>query len=87
MKGNFLLKVIKILCMCQKICYHYHIISNFRYKKNIERKKQKPGHDPYDADDDPLAERDVLSKYNEEIDGEKVESFAIGKFFFFQFFF
>lgn len=43
-------------------------------------RKKKPGYDAYEEPEDPDAPRDVLAKYNEEIEGAKVESFSIGKF-------
>ncbi|XP_065199824.1 U4/U6.U5 tri-snRNP-associated protein 1 isoform X2 [Planococcus citri] len=54
-----------------------------RYKKNIDRRKRKPGYNAYD-DSAELEEellddkKKVLTKYDEEIDGEKKSSFKLG---------
>lgn len=49
-----------------------------RYKKNIIRRQQKPQKGI--EDEDPYAEpsKSVLSKYDEEINGETVDSFVLG---------
>lgn len=51
--------------------------------QNIDRRKQKPGYNAYDDEEmDTFEEPEVkvLSKYDEEIDGEKKKSFTIGMF-------
>ncbi|XP_012286069.1 U4/U6.U5 tri-snRNP-associated protein 1 [Orussus abietinus] len=51
------------------------------YKRNIINKTKKPGYDAYDDDNfDEFGhpKNKVLEKYDEEIDGEKKESFALG---------
>ena len=51
--------------------------------QNIDRRKQKPGYNAYDEDENldefgpPQVK--VLSKYDEEIEGEKKKSFTIGE--------
>lgn len=53
-----------------------------RYKKNVLIKKKKPGYDAFDDsnyDEFGMSKAKVLEKYDEEIDGEKRDSFAIGK--------
>ncbi|XP_065085690.1 U4/U6.U5 tri-snRNP-associated protein 1 [Ochlerotatus camptorhynchus] len=62
-----------------------NMIDDERYKKNVEKRKQKPnqyGYDVYNQDDvDEFGfpkERDVLGKYDEEIGGSKKSSFTIG---------
>lgn len=54
---------------------------DFRHKKNLERRKKKPGVYDDDADFDPLLDekKQILSKYDEEIEGEREDSFAIGE--------
>lgn len=60
-----------------------NMIDEERYKKNIERRKQKPHLYGYDAleesmDDDDSTEPKILTKYDEEIEGEKRSSFILG---------
>jgi U4/U6.U5 tri-snRNP-associated protein 1 len=50
--------------------------------QNIEKKKQKPnlhGYDVYGEGDNLEDRPSVLSKYDEEIQGEKVSSFTLGE--------
>lgn len=50
--------------------------------QNIEKKKQKPnlhGYDVYRESDEFEDRPTVLSKYDEEIEGEKVSSFTLGE--------
>jgi len=50
--------------------------------QNIEKKKQKPnlhGYDVYREGDECEDRPTVLSKYDEEIEGEKVSSFQLGE--------
>uniref|UniRef100_A0A1B6D1V5 U4/U6.U5 tri-snRNP-associated protein 1 n=2 Tax=Clastoptera arizonana TaxID=38151 RepID=A0A1B6D1V5_9HEMI len=57
-----------------------NIIDDERYQKNIDRRKQKPnqfGYDVYNEEENEDGSN-VLSKYDEEIDGEKKSSFSIG---------
>lgn len=61
------------------VLVNVNMLDNERYKKNVELRKKKPGYDAYEEVDDPDARRDVLEKYNEEIEGAKVESFSIGE--------
>ncbi|XP_046663789.1 LOW QUALITY PROTEIN: U4/U6.U5 tri-snRNP-associated protein 1-like [Homalodisca vitripennis] len=56
-----------------------NLMDDERYKKNIDRRKQKPhqfGYDAYGEEEED--ERSVLGKYDEEIDGEKKTSFTLG---------
>lgn len=59
-----------------------NILDEERYKKNIERRKQKPHLYGYDAleenMDDDSSEPKILTKYDEEIVGEKKSSFVLG---------
>lgn len=51
-------------------------------QQNIEKKKQKPnlhGYDVYREGDEFEDRPTVLSKYDEEIEGEKVSSFTLGE--------
>lgn len=62
-----------------------NIVDDERYKKNIENKKQNPqayGYDVYDEGVDEFGqplERNILKKYDEEIDGDRPNSFVIGE--------
>ena len=52
------------------------------YKKNNEIKKQRPGYQPYDEEIDELGlpkPKLLLAKYDIEIEGEKHDSFVLGK--------
>ncbi|XP_011299457.1 U4/U6.U5 tri-snRNP-associated protein 1 [Fopius arisanus] len=52
-----------------------------RYKKSVMNKKKKPGYDAYDDDNFDefgLPKNKVLEKYDEEIDGERKQFFALG---------
>lgn len=58
-----------------------NLLDDERHRKNVELRKKKPGYNPYEEETDPLAalqDKKLLSKYDEEIDGKKVESFKIG---------
>lgn len=58
-----------------------NMIDDERYKKNVLIKSKKPGYDAYDDsnfDEYGMSNSKVLEKYDEEIDGEKKESFKIG---------
>ncbi|KAL0267470.1 UNVERIFIED_CONTAM: hypothetical protein PYX00_009728 [Menopon gallinae] len=61
------------------VLVNVNMVDDERYKKNIIRRKQKPGAGM--EDEDPYAEpsKSVLSKYDEEINGEIVDSFVLGK--------
>lgn len=56
------------------------MIDDERYKKNVLIRSKKPGYDAYDetVDEYGLPVKKMLEKYDEEIDGEKHQSFAIG---------
>lgn len=57
-------------------------LCHFFYRQNIEKKKQKPnvhGYDVYREGDEFEDRPTVLSKYDEEIEGEKVSSFKLGE--------
>ncbi|XP_033825676.1 U4/U6.U5 tri-snRNP-associated protein 1 [Periophthalmus magnuspinnatus] len=59
------------------------LIDKEKADKNVELKKKKPDYKPYEEEenvDDMITfkKRSVLSKYDEEIDGEKKKSFRLG---------
>nr|XP_015910783.2 U4/U6.U5 tri-snRNP-associated protein 1 isoform X2 [Parasteatoda tepidariorum] len=59
-----------------------NIIDNEKYAKNVENKKKKPDYRPYEEPEFDefgiLKKKNLLSKYDEEIEGEKKKSFKIG---------
>lgn len=65
------------------VLVNVNLIDTERYKKNNEIKKQKPGYQPYEeeeVDEHGLPKPKILlAKYDTEIDGEKRDSFVLGK--------
>ncbi|GFS60678.1 hypothetical protein NPIL_117051 [Nephila pilipes] len=59
-----------------------NIVDNERYAKNVENKKKKPDYKPYEEPEFDefgiLKKKNLLSKYDEEIEGEKKKTFKIG---------
>uniref|UniRef100_A0A8B9KDX3 Spliceosome associated factor 1, recruiter of U4/U6.U5 tri-snRNP n=1 Tax=Astyanax mexicanus TaxID=7994 RepID=A0A8B9KDX3_ASTMX len=56
------------------------LVDKEKAEKNVELKKKKPEYKPYDEEesvDDMFKPKSVLSKYDEEIDGEKKKSFRL----------
>lgn len=66
----------------EDILVNVNIAENERYKKNNEVKKNKAVYNAYDDQEfdefGNYKEKSLLSQYDEEIDGEKRESFRIG---------
>ncbi|KAG5888097.1 hypothetical protein JTB14_021897 [Gonioctena quinquepunctata] len=64
------------------VLVNVNMIDDERYKKNTEVKKKKTLYNAYeDQEYDEFGnfrEKSILSKYNEEIDGEKISNFKIG---------
>lgn len=65
------------------VLVNVNMMDDERYRKNTENKKKKPGYSAYDEDIDEdgnfnIMHRKILSKYDEEIDGQKKKSFVIG---------
>ncbi|XP_016836826.1 U4/U6.U5 tri-snRNP-associated protein 1 isoform X2 [Nasonia vitripennis] len=63
------------------VLVNVNMIDDERYKKNVLVKSKKPGYDAYDEshyDEYGMPLGKVLDKYDEEIEGEKRDSFAIG---------
>ncbi|XP_076463478.1 U4/U6.U5 tri-snRNP-associated protein 1-like [Babylonia areolata] len=64
------------------VLINVNIIDDEKAEKNVENKKKKPDYKPYDeAEVDEYGMfkvKDVLDKYDEEIHGEKRESFVLG---------
>ncbi|XP_069695556.1 U4/U6.U5 tri-snRNP-associated protein 1 isoform X4 [Periplaneta americana] len=64
------------------VLVNVNMLDDERYNKNTEKKKLKPnlhGYDVYSEEDDLENKSSVLSKYDEEIEGEKKTSFALGE--------
>nr|CAI5865071.1 unnamed protein product [Callosobruchus analis] len=66
----------------EDVLVNVNMLDDERYRKNIENKKKKITYNPYQDDEfDEFGnpkEKSLLSKYDEEIDGKKRESFKIG---------
>ncbi|XP_026282072.1 U4/U6.U5 tri-snRNP-associated protein 1 [Frankliniella occidentalis] len=64
------------------VLVNVNMVDDEHHKKNIDRRKQKPGYNAYEDEEDmdTLNEPEVkvLSKYDEEIDGAKKKSFTLG---------
>ncbi|XP_046388910.1 U4/U6.U5 tri-snRNP-associated protein 1 isoform X2 [Ischnura elegans] len=66
------------------VLVNVNLLDEEKYKKNIDRKKQKPHQFGYNVYDDPELDefgnvkKTILSKYDEEIDGEAKKSFELG---------
>ncbi|XP_066260823.1 U4/U6.U5 tri-snRNP-associated protein 1 [Euwallacea similis] len=64
------------------VLVNVNMIDNEKYKKNVENKTRKIHYNPYENEEyDEFGnpkEKALLSKYDEEIDGEKRDSFRIG---------
>ena len=78
------LKDVNVLGGDEDVLVNVNMLDDERYKKNNEIKKQKPGYQAYDDDADvdmdaSTKSRSLLAKYDTEIDGDKKESFVIGK--------
>lgn len=70
-----------VLAEDDDVLVNVNILDDERYKKNVLIKSKKPGYDAYDEenfDEFGFSVSSVLKKYDEEIDGEKKDSFAIG---------
>lgn len=70
----------EVLAEDDDVLVNVNMLDNERYKKNVLIKSKKPGYDAYDEtlDEYGMPVKKMLEKYDEEIDGEKRESFAIG---------
>ncbi|XP_060516970.1 U4/U6.U5 tri-snRNP-associated protein 1 [Cylas formicarius] len=66
----------------EDILMNVNMVENEKYKKNVDLKKKKILYNPYEDQQydefGNLKEKSLLSKYDEEIDGEKRDSFRIG---------
>ncbi|KAJ3615028.1 hypothetical protein NHX12_018596 [Muraenolepis orangiensis] len=66
----------------EDVLVNVNMIDKEKAEKNVELKKKKPDYKPYEEDESiddmaTLKSRTVLSKYDEEIDGEKKKSFRL----------
>lgn len=65
----------------EDVLVNVNMLDEERYSRSNLNKTKKPGYDAYDEDnfdDFGFPKKTVLDKYDEEIDGQKKESFAIG---------
>ncbi|XP_051166098.1 U4/U6.U5 tri-snRNP-associated protein 1 [Leptopilina boulardi] len=63
------------------VLVNVNMLDDERYKRSVINKKKKPGYDAYEEDnldEFGMPMKTVLEKYDEEIDGQKKESFALG---------
>ena len=83
-EGNTVILTLKdqpVLAEESDVLVNVNMIDDERYKKNVLIKTKKPGYDAYDDDhfdEYGLPKNEILSKYDEEIAGEKKDSFSIG---------
>uniref|UniRef100_A0AAY4A165 U4/U6.U5 tri-snRNP-associated protein 1 n=1 Tax=Denticeps clupeoides TaxID=299321 RepID=A0AAY4A165_9TELE len=64
----------------EDVLVNVNILDKEKADKNVELKKKKPDYKPYEEEetvDDMLKPKTVLSKYDEEIEGEKKKSFRL----------
>ncbi|MEN2496778.1 MAG: U4/U6.U5 tri-snRNP-associated protein 1 [Marteilia pararefringens] len=68
--------------MNEDVLVNVNMIDNEKHLENVLKKKSVTGngYNPY-ADDGTETKEDILSKYNEEIDGKTIKSFKIGETF------
>lgn len=71
-----------VLAEEEDVLVNVNLIDKERADKNVELKKKKPDYKPYDEEESvddmaTLKHKSVLSKYDEEIDGEKKKSFRL----------
>uniref|UniRef100_A0A8C5N1L4 U4/U6.U5 tri-snRNP-associated protein 1 n=1 Tax=Leptobrachium leishanense TaxID=445787 RepID=A0A8C5N1L4_9ANUR len=64
------------------VLVNVNMVDKEKAKKNVELKKKRPDYKPYDEEESVddmavLRHKSVLSKYDEEIDGEKKKSFRL----------
>lgn len=83
-EGNAVILTLKdqgVLDEGADVLVNVNMLDDERYKKNIEKKRMKPNSYGYNVyEEDEFGEKpSVLSKYDDEIEGEKVSSFAIGE--------
>lgn len=65
----------------EDVLVNVNLLDEERYSRSNLNKSKKPGYDAYDEenfDEFGFPKKTVLDKYDEEIDGQKKESFAIG---------
>ncbi|XP_003706137.1 U4/U6.U5 tri-snRNP-associated protein 1 isoform X1 [Megachile rotundata] len=63
------------------VLVNVNITDEERYQRNILNKTKKPGYDAYDDDNFDefgISKKSILEKYDEEIEGEKKDSFVLG---------
>lgn len=81
-KGMILtLKDQEILNQSNDVLVNVNMVDEERYKRNILNKTKKPGYNAYDdenLDEFGLSKKNILDKYDQEIEGEKKDNFILG---------
>ncbi|PBC31912.1 U4/U6.U5 tri-snRNP-associated protein 1 isoform X1 [Apis cerana] len=75
------LKDQEVLQEGEDVLVNINITDEERYQRNILNKSKKPGYDAYDDDNFDefgFPKKTILEKYDEEIEGEKKETFTLG---------
>lgn len=75
------LKDQEVLQEGEDVLVNVNITDEERYQRNILNKSKKPGYDAYDDDNFDefgFPKKTILEKYDEEIEGEKKETFTLG---------
>ncbi|CAL7947290.1 unnamed protein product [Xylocopa violacea] len=70
-----------VLDEAEDVLVNVNITDEERYQRNIINKTKKPGYDAYDDnnfDELGLPKKTILNKYDEEIEGEKKDTFVLG---------
>ncbi|KAL7302708.1 U4/U6.U5 tri-snRNP-associated protein 1 [Trichogramma pretiosum] len=70
-----------VLAEDDDVLVNVNMVDDERYKKNVTIKQKKPGYDAFDEsqyDEYGMSKGHILEKYDEEIGGEKRDSFTIG---------
>ena len=70
-----------VLDESEDVLVNVNITDEERYQRNILNKTKKPGYDAYDEDNYDeygIPKKIVLEKYDEEIEGEKKDTFVLG---------
>ncbi|GIY28552.1 hypothetical protein CDAR_409551 [Caerostris darwini] len=66
----------------EDVLENVNIVDSEKYAKNVENKKKKPDYKPYDEPEYDefgiLKKKNLLSKYDEEIEGEQKKTFKLG---------
>lgn len=75
------LKDQEVLAEGNDLLVNVNMVDNERYKRSVINKTKKPTYDPYadeNLDEYGFPKSNVFDKYDEEIDGEKKDTFVLG---------